>query len=77
MPPGFAAFFAPEYELIHMTGMHQTTDEYIAAVLDDTLNYFDMQHDTIEVSIDSAGTTAHIRGQSRTPAAVFGGGRNW
>lgn len=74
---GLRGLFAPEYELIHMTGMHQSADEYIAAVVDGTLNYYDIHHDAIEVSIDAAGTAAHIRGKSRTLAAVFGGGQHW
>lgn len=68
--------FAPEYVLVHMTGMRQSADDYVEAVLDGTLNYFKSEHDSIDVSLAPDGRTARIRGRTRTDAAVFGGGRH-
>lgn len=73
---GLRALFAPGYELIHMTGMHQTAEEYVQAVLDGTLNYYSASHDSIEVRLEPDGERAHIQGRTRTVAAVFGGGRH-
>lgn len=73
---GLRALFAPEYVLVHMTGMRQPGEKYIAAVLDGTLNYFAADHDSIEVTVAPDGRTARICGKTRTAAAVFGGGRS-
>lgn len=73
---GLRALFAPEYVLVHMTGMRQGGEEYIRAVLDGTLNYYSTQHDSIEAQVAPDGLSARIRGRSRTEAAVFGGGRH-
>lgn len=71
---GLRSLMTPEYVLVHMTGMRQSGNEYIEAVLDGTLNYRSTTHDSIEVKVAPDGETAHIRGKSRTDAAVFGGG---
>ncbi|MGI6220534.1 MAG: nuclear transport factor 2 family protein [Coriobacteriales bacterium] len=73
---GIAATLADDYALIHMTGMRQSGDEYIEAVLDGTLNYYQAKHEEIEVTVAPDGLTASIRGRSRITAAVFGGGRH-
>lgn len=73
---GLCTLFAPEYVLVHMTGMRQPAEEYIAAVLDGTLNYYRAEHDSIDVRVAADGQTARITGRTRTEAAVFGGGRN-
>ncbi|WP_251197287.1 nuclear transport factor 2 family protein [Anaerotardibacter muris] len=73
---GIRRLCAGDYALIHMTGMVQTRDEYIAAVLDGTLNYYSTEHDSIDVEVAPDAATARIRGRSRINAAVFGGGRN-
>lgn len=73
---GLRSLFAPEYRLVHMTGMVQSGEEYVAAVLDGTLNYYSAEHDSVEVRIAPDGGRAAIRGRSRTSAAVFGGGRH-
>lgn len=73
---GLRELFAPGYVLVHMTGMRQTADEYVAAVLDGTLNYYSIEHDSIDVQVAPDGETARIRGRSRTLAAVFGGGKH-
>lgn len=73
---GIAAVLADDYALIHMTGMRQSKRDYLAAVLDGTLNYYSADHEAIEVTIASDGRSASIRARSRVNAAVFGGGRH-
>lgn len=73
---GLRRLFAPDYVLVHMTGMRQGADDYIRAVMDGTLNYYRTEHDSIEVEVSPEGTSARIRGRSRTVAAVFGGGKH-
>ena len=55
---------AEDYALVHMTGMVQTRDEYIAAVLNGTLNYYSTEHDSIDVEVAPDATTARILGRS-------------
>ena len=64
------------FVLVHMTGMRQSKNAFIKAVINGTLNYFSAEHEhmSIEISVD----TAVLTGQSYVAAAVFGGGRsNW
>lgn len=68
------ALHADEFVLVHMTGMRQSKQQYIQAIADGTLNYYDARHESMEVSID--GNTAVLTGRSRVSAAVFGGGRH-
>ena len=64
------------FVLVHMTGMRQTKDAFIKAVMNGTLNYFSAEHERLPVEI--SGDTAVLTGQSYVAAAVFGGGRsNW
>ncbi len=64
------------FVLIHMTGMRQSKQVFIRAVLDGTLNYFSAVHEHMLVEVN--GTTAIIIGQSYVAAAVFGGKHsNW
>ena len=64
------------FVLIHMTGMRQSKEAFIKAVLDGTLNYFSARHDSM--TVETSGNTAVLTGQSYVSAAVFGGGRhNW
>ena len=67
---------ADDYVLVHMTGMCQSKQDYIAAVLDGTLNYYSTEHDSVDVTVAPDGDHATIRGRSRVNAAVFGGGRH-
>lgn len=67
---------ADDYVLVHMTGMAQSKNDFIAAVMDGTLNYFGASHDKIEARVSEDGAHAHITGMSRVDAAVFGGGRH-
>ena len=64
-----------DYVLIHMTGMHQSKEEYLRCVRDGELHYFTAE--TEHVSIEMQGEDrAVLTGQSRVNAAVFGGGRH-
>jgi uncharacterized protein (TIGR02246 family) len=64
---------ADEFVLVHMTGMRQSKEEYINAILDGTLNYYSASHEQLDIAID--GDRATLTGHSRVTAAVFGGGR--
>ncbi len=70
------ALLAPDYVLVHMTGMRQSREEYISAVTDGMLNYYSTEHESIDVRISPDGAHATVRGRSRVNAAVFGGGRH-
>lgn len=64
------------FTLVHMTGMRQSKEEFISAVLNGTLNYYSAEHENMPVQVKD--DTAVITGQSYVAAAVFGGGRsNW
>lgn len=64
------------FVLVHMTGMRQSKQAFIRAVLDETLNYYSAVHENMSVEVNN--DTAVIIGQSYVAAAVFGGGRsNW
>lgn len=62
------------FVLVHMTGMRQSKEEFIKAVLNGTLNYLSAEHEYLPAEI--SGNTAVLTGQSYVAAAVFGGGRN-
>ena len=62
------------FVLVHMTGMRQSKEQYISAIMDGTLNYFSAEHEDMLVQIN--GDTAVLTGKSRVSAAVFGGGRH-
>ena len=64
------------FVLFHMTGMKQTKNEYISAIIGGTLNYYSAVHNDMEVAV--SGDTAKLTGKSKVTAAVFGGGkRTW
>ena len=65
---------APQFVLIHMTGMHQSKQEYIHAIADGTLNYYSAEHEQLDVTVNNDRAT--LQGQSRVSAAVFGGGKH-
>ena len=65
---------ADNFELIHMTGMRQTKQAFIKAVLNGTLNYFSAIHEELPVTVTS--NDAEIIGHSKVNAAVFRGGRH-
>lgn len=62
------------FALIHMTGMKQSKDEYITAIMNGTLNYYSAVHEETKVTID--GNRASLTGKSKVAAAVFGGGKS-
>ena len=65
---------ADDFVLYHMTGMQQSKEEFIAAILDGTLNYYAEM--TQSIAITPLEDHAEILGRSRVAAAVFGGKRN-
>ena len=65
---------ADDFVLTHMTGMHQSKQEYIKATAGGTLNYYSAEHEQIEIKV--SGNHATLTGRSRVTAAVFGGGRH-
>lgn len=64
---------APEFVLVHMTGMRQPKEAFIQSVLDGTLNYAWAHHQKISVQ-STQEKQAQLTGQSLVHAAVFGGG---
>ena len=71
---GLREIMAPDYYLIHMTGVKQSKEVFIKGLLDGTFNYYSAEHDSIEVTVD--GNNARMVGKSRVLAAVYGGGKN-
>ena len=65
---------ADEFVLTHMTGMRQSKAQYIRAIANGTLNYYEATHEQIDIRIN--GDRATLTGRSRVTAAVFGGGRH-
>lgn len=65
---------ADEFVLIHMTGMRQPKQEYIRAIADGTLNYYEATHEQMDIRVSENNAT--LTGRSRVSAAVFGGGRH-
>lgn len=65
---------ADDFVLVHMTGMRQSKQQYINAIVDGTLNYYNATHEQMDIAV--AGDTAILIGRSRVTAAVFGGGRH-
>ena len=62
------------YVLVHMTGIRQSKEQFIAAVMNGTLNYFSGKQEGL--SVDVNGDTAVMTGRSVVVAAVFGGGKH-
>ena len=62
------------FVLVHMTGMRQSKQDYINAIMDGTLNYYSAAHEDMQLEIN--GDTAVLVGRSRVTAAVFGGGKH-
>ncbi len=68
------AMMAEDHHLRHMTGAVQTREEFLEGQRRGTFRYYEVQHDSIEVSL--AGNTAVMTGRSRVLAAVYGGGKH-
>ena len=71
---GLRSLMAENYNLMHMTGVRQSREEFIKGLLGGTFNYFSAAHDVIDVEVH--GDTADLIGKSRVVAAVYGGSRN-
>lgn len=63
------------FELVHMTGMSQSKNDFIQAVLNGTLNYYSAKHQSVGIKIET-DNTARLDGKSIVDAAVFGGGKH-
>lgn len=66
--------FADDFYLVHMTGTRQKRQQYLEAIADGTLNYYDCTTEQLEVKVD--GDSATLTGRSRVLAAVYGGGKH-
>ena len=62
------------FVLVHMTGMRQSKQDYINAIMDGTLNYYSAEHEDMQVEVKD--NTAVLVVRSRVTAAVFGGGKH-
>ena len=62
------------FVLVHMTGMRQSKQEYLDAVIDGTLNYYCATHEDMQVELN--GDSAVFTGRSKVAAAVFGSGKH-
>lgn len=62
------------FVFFHMTGMKQSKNKYILAIMGGTLNYYSAVHGDVKVAI--SGDTARLTGKSKVTAAVFGGGNH-
>lgn len=70
---GLKNIMSKDYYLLHMTGVKQFADEFLAGLKNGTFNYYSAEHDAIEVNVD--GDAASMIGKSRVVAAVYGGGK--
>ena len=71
---GLRSLMSGDYRLRHMTGVTQSSDEFLRSLMRGTFNYYSAEHDSIEVSLN--GESAEMVGKSRVVAAVYGGGRH-
>ena len=71
---GLRSLMAENYNLMHMTGVRQSKEEFIKGLLGGTFNYYSADHDVIDVEVH--GDTADLIGKSRVIAAVYGGSKN-
>ena len=59
--------------LVHMTGCHQSREEFISEVMDGTLNYRSCR--IADAQTDLSGDRARVRLRTETEAAVYHGRR--
>ena len=64
-----------DYILIHMTGMKQSKKDYINSVLNGELKYYEVKHDSIDITID--GNKANVIGKTKTFASPFNMSKSW
>ena len=60
---------ADDFVLIHMTGMHQSKQEYIRAVAGGTLNYYSAEHEHMEIKV--SGNQATLTGSQSSYCSCF------
>lgn len=72
---GLTEVLDESFVLIHMTGMRQSKEEFICAVMNGTLNYYTAEHKEIRL-LAVEEERASMVGKTRVNAAVFGGGRH-
>ena len=68
------SLMSDEYYLVHMTGVRQSRETFLAGLIGGTFNYYSADHDSLEVRIE--GDEAVMTGKSRVLAAVYGGGKH-
>ena len=61
------------FVLIHMTGLRQSKEEFVEAVLDGTLNYYAVRHESLPVTV--RGDRGELIGRAQVTAEVFGSRR--
>ncbi len=64
------SLFDENLVFVHMSGKRQTRDEYIAEILDGTLNYFKITDNRIEIRVE--GDSAFLKVTHRLDAKVYG-----
>ena len=61
------------FVLIHMTGQHQSKEEFIASVLNGALNYYAVRHEALPVTV--RGDRGELIGRAQVTAEIFGSKR--
>ncbi len=61
------------FVLVHASGLRQTREEFMSAVLDGTLNYYAVRHEALPVTVQ--GDRGELIGRAQVTAEVFGGKR--
>jgi len=51
---------ADNFVLTHMTGMHQSKQEYIKAIAGGTLNYYSAEHEQMDIKVDGNHATEGV-----------------
>lgn len=70
-----SAVLDENFVLIHMTGMRQGKYAFLRAVQDESLHYFDVEHETTDIEILHENYAVLV-GHAKVNAAVFGGERH-
>ncbi|MCC8058310.1 nuclear transport factor 2 family protein [Cloacibacillus sp.] len=71
---GLSLLLDESFVLIHMTGVRQSKQEFIDAVMDGALNYYTGDHQKSPIEVN--GTIARMTGRTIVDAAVYGGARH-
>ena len=67
------SIMSEDYCLYHMTGVKQSSEEFLKGLQAGTFNYYSAEHDSIDVEV--SGDRAKMTGRSRVLAEVYGGGK--